>query len=218
VRGSTSRTYLVPFTVHGDRHHRARFPAACRFRPARVRPRRPPSLSCRPLSPTIGGGIGGFRGLVGRSSKKVARRFLPAQQRLGGGDALGGRPGRATAIPTSAKVRRRQARPHGRDAVAKSPTCVRSSDSNPQCVPKGPESDSSAISPSATAVVERVDQKSSIATTRVPRPANTTCAREASAATAQSPAGSLWQRLPTTVPICRTTGSATTAETSAMSG
>ena len=39
-------------------------------------------------------------------------------------------------------------------------------------------------------------------------------AREASATAVQSPAGSLWHRLPTTVPICRTTGSATTRDAS----
>ena len=53
------------------------------------------------------------------------------------------------------------------------------------------------------------------ATVRVPAlPRTTTSARAASAVAVQSPAGSLWQRLPTTVPICRTTGSATTRETS----
>ena len=50
---------------------------------------------------------------------------------------------------------------------------------------------------------------------RVPSlPRTTTSAREASATAVQSPAGSLWHRLPTTVPICRTTGSATTRDVS----
>ena len=52
-------------------------------------------------------------------------------------------------------------------------------------------------------------------TRRVPLlPRITTVAREASATVVQSPDGSLWHKLPTTVPICRTTGSATTREAS----
>ena len=54
-------------------------------------------------------------------------------------------------------------------------------------------------------------------TRRVPAlPRTTTVAREASATAVQSPAGSLWHRLPTTVPIWRTTGSATTRDASWM--
>ena len=59
-----------------------------------------------------------------------------------------------------------------------------------------------AISPSPTAVVKLSTRNSSIGTVRAPAlPRTTTSAREASAAVVQSPDGSLWHRLPTTVPI-----------------
>ena len=74
-----------------------------------------------------------------------------------------------------------------------------------------------AISPSPTAVVKLSTRNSSIGTVRSPdAPRTTTSARAASATAGQSPDGSLWHRLPTTVPIWRTTGSATTRETSWM--
>ena len=101
-------------------------------------------------------------------------------------------------------------------AVAKSPTLRSTFWYEPAVRSSGTgNSAASAISPSPTAVVKLSTRKSSIGTRRVPAlPRTTTSARDASATAVQSPAGSLWHKLPTTVPIWRTTGSATTRDAS----
>ena len=132
---------------------------------------------------------------------------------------------RRTALPPTARrprrgsCRRRSATPaRPRPPWRSRRPCARPSDTSRPCDRRGPGTRTpSAISPSPTAVVKLSTRNSSIGTRRVPAlPRTTTAAREASATAVQSPAGSLWHRLPTTVPICRTTGSATTRDTSWM--